>query len=138
MDKLTPFDKLTSSFDLQMMKLMIPYMAPESRQMFAIYIKFMELQNTMHYFSYFNMKIHSQEFHKQTYSPMQIFEEILPYMPENISAGFEQMKSMMDMLEMMQGQDMSEMFQMFSQDNNVGEGDDNDERMDEQPEIREP
>lgn len=135
MDKLTPFDKLTSSSQLQMMKLFIPYVAPESRQMLAVYIKFTELQNTMRYFSPFNTQIHSQDSDRQMHSPTQIFEEILPYMPENVSQQFEQMKSMMDMMEMMQGQDMSDMFQMFSQDINEAEGDDTDERMDEQPEI---
>lgn len=135
MDKLTPFDKLTSTSELQMMKLFIPYIVPESRQMLAVYIKFAELQNTMRYFSHHNMQIHSQGFDKQLYSPMQMFEEILPYMPENISEQFEQIKNMMDMMDMMQGQDMSDMFQMFSGDFSPTEGDEKCERMDEQPEV---
>ena len=120
MDKLTPFDKLTSTPDLQLIKLLIPYISPYMRQTIAVFIKFTELKNTMQYFS-------SRIPEKEEFSGMQIFEEILPYMPNELSEQFEQMKGMM---EMMQGQDLSDMFQMFSQ-----EGADSNERMDESSEF---
>ena len=132
MDKLTPFDKLTSSSELQMMKLFIPYTEPRSRQMLAVYIKFMELQNTLRYFSSCATNLHSQDLHHKTTTPLQIFEEISPYLPNNMFEQFEQLKTMMDMMEMMQGQDMSDMFQMFTGDTTSQEGDDTSERMDEQ------
>lgn len=135
MDKLTPFDKLISSSELQMMKLFIPYTEPRSRQMLAVYIKFMELQNTLRYFSTYATNLHSQDLHHKNVTPIQIFEEISPYLPNNISEQFEQMKTMMDMMEMMQGQNVSDMFQMFSGDITSQEGDDTDERMDEQSQI---
>ena len=124
MDKLTPFDKLTFSSELQLMKLCVPYISPNTRRMLALYIKFTELQNTLHFFSGPASRLHSQDFEKQLQTPMQLFDEILPYMPEQISEQFEQIKGMMDMMEMMQGQDFSDIFA-----NN--EGGETDERMDE-------
>ena len=131
MDKLTPFDKLTSTSQLQMMKLFIPYVAPETRQMLAVYIKFTELQNAMKFFTGPGVHLHSQDFEKQSQTPMQIFDEILPYMPDQISEQFEQIKGMMDMMEMMQGQDLSDMFQMFAPETPENKGGETDERMDE-------
>ena len=41
---MTPFDSLISSEQLQMMKLMLPYMPPGTQKFFAFYIKFLELR----------------------------------------------------------------------------------------------
>ena len=47
----TPFDNMTCTRELQMMKTMVPYMKESQKKQFAILIKYMELQNTIQVFS---------------------------------------------------------------------------------------
>ncbi len=47
----TPFDNMTQTRQLQMLKTVIPYMKEEQKKQFAILIKYMELQNTIQVFS---------------------------------------------------------------------------------------
>lgn len=48
---LTPFDNMTQTRELQMLKTAIPYMNAAPKKQFAILIKYMELQNTIQVFS---------------------------------------------------------------------------------------
>lgn len=48
---LTPFDNMTQTRELQMLKTVLPYMKEEQKKQFAILIKYMELQNTIRVFS---------------------------------------------------------------------------------------
>ena len=50
---MTPFDTLISTPGLQMMKLMLPYLPPSNQRMLAVYVKFMELQQTFSFFQNF-------------------------------------------------------------------------------------
>lgn len=47
----TPFDYMTQTKELQMLKTMLPYMKDAQKKQFAILIKYMELQNTIQVFS---------------------------------------------------------------------------------------
>ena len=47
----TPFDYMTQTRELQMLKTMLPYMKDAQKKQFAILIKYMELQNTVQVFS---------------------------------------------------------------------------------------
>lgn len=47
----TPFDHMTQTRTLQMLKTAIPYMKGGQKKQFAILIKYMELQNTIDVFS---------------------------------------------------------------------------------------
>ena len=47
----TPFDYMTQTRELQMLKTMLPYMKDTQKKQFAILIKYMELQNTVQLFS---------------------------------------------------------------------------------------
>lgn len=47
----TPFDYMTQSRELQMLKTVLPYMKESQKKQFAILIKYMELQNTIQVFS---------------------------------------------------------------------------------------
>ncbi len=138
MDIVTPFDQLTSSKNLRMMKLMIPYIAPESQRFLAVYVRFLELQNTIQFFRHFTSGLHTQNFTPT--SPLEIFQEIAPYMSSEFGETFDQLSNMMNMMEMMQSfqgedSDPMEMFgSMFSQninEENQNEGDAEYERMDE-------
>ena len=48
---LTPFDHMTQTRQLQMLKTAVPYMKGDQKKQFAILIKYMELQNTIQVFS---------------------------------------------------------------------------------------
>ena len=48
---LTPFDYMTQTRELQMLKTILPYMRESQKKQFAILIKYMELQNTIQVFS---------------------------------------------------------------------------------------
>lgn len=47
----TPFDYMTQTRELQMLKTMLPYMQEAQKKQFAILIKYMELKNTIQVFS---------------------------------------------------------------------------------------
>ena len=47
----TTFDTMTQTRQLQMLKTVLPYMKEAQKRQFAILIKYMELQNTIHVFS---------------------------------------------------------------------------------------
>jgi hypothetical protein len=47
----TPFDHMTQTKELQMLKTVVPYMKGAQKKQFALLIKYMELQNTAHLFS---------------------------------------------------------------------------------------
>ena len=46
---LTPFDTMTQTREIQMLKTVIPYMKSSQKKQFAILIKYMELQNADQY-----------------------------------------------------------------------------------------
>ena len=48
---MTPFDQSISNHSLQLVKLLIPFLPPQSQRMFAIYVKFMEFRHTLSFFS---------------------------------------------------------------------------------------
>lgn len=49
--QLTPFDTMTQSRQLQMLKTMIPYMQNQQQMHLAVLVKYMELRNTIQVFS---------------------------------------------------------------------------------------
>ena len=49
--KMTAFDNITQTREIQMLKTVIPYMKNAQKKQFAILIKYMELQKTIQLFS---------------------------------------------------------------------------------------
>lgn len=90
--ELTPFDLRTNNPSLQMIKLLIPYLPPKNQRILAIYIKFIELQNTLSSFRIFKNRTHSTE---------QMLNEIRPYLPSDIFESIDNILNMMNMMEMM-------------------------------------
>lgn len=99
-DKMTPFDRLISSRQLQMLKLMIPYAPSGHQRMLAIYAKFLELEHTIDFFQHLNSDIHTQAFEKETSSPAGILDELRPYLPEQIRNSLDSILSAFNMVEM--------------------------------------
>lgn len=106
-NQMTPFDQLLSSESLQMMKLLIPYMPPKNQRFLGVYVKFLELQQTINFFKNINSSVYAQDFHKKKISVLDILEDIRPFLPSHLTELLENLTSMMNMLEMMQT--MSEM-----------------------------
>lgn len=90
--ELTPFDLRTNTPALQMIKLIIPYLPPKNQRILAIYIKFVEFQNTLSSFRIFKSR---------TYSTEQLLNEIRPYLPPDIFDSIDSLLNMMSMMEMM-------------------------------------
>ena len=90
---MTPFDEYTTNHSLQMTKLLIPFLPPQTQRSMAIYIKFLELRNT--FSSFRGMK-------QITSSPDDIFNSLKPYINPSDLESFDQMMNMMNMMSMMQ------------------------------------
>lgn len=96
----TPFDELISNQNLQMLKLIIPYTPPETQRFLAVYVKFSELQYTMDFFQNFKKELHTQDFEKKAFSPLDMIQEIRPYLPEQLSETFDTVLNMINMMEL--------------------------------------
>lgn len=106
---MTPFDMITTSDNLQMMKLLLPYIPPAMQGMLAFYIKFMELQNAIRYFGLFHSKtIHSKDpdlFSRTSPSPSDMLEDLRPYLGKEAET-IDMVLSAMTMMETMKDMDM--------------------------------
>ena len=102
--QMTPFDCSVVSPSLQITKLLIPYLPPSTQRIMAIYVKFMEFQNT---FSTF------QAFRQKSNSTQDIIQDLIPFMPPSACKSLEQIQSMMSMMELFQDYDEESMFEMF-------------------------
>ncbi len=98
---MTPFDQYISNQSLQMTKLLIPFLPPQSQRMIAVYVKFLEFRHTLSFFR--NMRRFAS-------SPEDIFDGLKPYLSPSDLESFDQMQNMMNMMSMMQEmQNMSDM-----------------------------
>ena len=91
-NQMTPFDMRISTHSLQLIKLLIPYLPPHSQRIFAIYIKFLELQYTFSSFHTFRQTSHSTQ---------DIFQELRPYMPPSASESMDYIMNIMSMMEIL-------------------------------------
>jgi len=98
---MTPFDSLTTTKQLQMIKLMLPFTPASSRPMLAVFIKFQELQNTIRIFKDTDSRKFLKEFEKKIDSPMDMIEEIRPFMKEEERASMDMMMTAFNMMDMM-------------------------------------
>lgn len=89
----TPFDRRTTTQTLLITKLLIPYLPPETQRIMAIYVKFVEFQNTFSSFQAFGQKSHSTQ---------DIIQELKPYMPSSACESIDNLMNMMSMMEMFQ------------------------------------
>lgn len=101
-DKMTPFDRLISSKDLQLMKLIIPYTPPANRHMLAILVKFLELNRTIKIFHQSRQNIHTQTFEKSFSSPLDIVDEIRPYLSEAERTSIDSILNVFNMMQMLE------------------------------------
>ena len=77
---LTPFDELTTSRQLQTIKLLLPYLPTNGQRMLGIFIRLNELQNAIHLFRGFPVSPPSDSL-----SPSRILSDLSPYLSEEES-----------------------------------------------------
>lgn len=120
---MTQLDMLVTTQELQMIKLMLPYIPSSYRGMLAVYLKFMEFQNTLRIFGGFGHApaeevIKSKDIH----SPMDIIEDLRPFMNPGDLESFDMMLNTMNMMNGMNtadfsnfgnSEEMSDMMNMF-------------------------
>lgn len=120
---MTQLDMLVTTQELQMMKLMLPYIPPSYRSMLAIYLKFTEFQNTLRLFKGSGGRssediIKSRDIH----SPADILEDLRPFLNPGDMESFDMMMNAMNMMKGMNTSDfsgfgnseeMSDMMNMF-------------------------
>lgn len=104
---MTPFDALTDSHELRLLKLMLPYTPPSYWKFLAFYIKFIELKNTVSQFRSPSSK-KLREFQKDFSSPAKVLSDLKPYMGEE-KAAIDSLLSALDMMKLMQDMDISDM-----------------------------
>lgn len=107
---MTPFDEWTVPGELHTLKLLLPYIPAASQQAFGILIRVMELQHTTRYFQEQQHFLHSQEISGFS-SPMDMLEEISPYLPPEQAGMMDTFRNMMNIMDMVQ------MMQAFSDEN---------------------
>lgn len=101
---MTPFDTVTTIRDLQIIKLLFPYIPPAVQRPLAFYIKFLEFQKTVEYFRSFSLSS-QKEFTADPASLADTLETLKPYMGDN-SETLDSILSAMSMMDMMQSMEM--------------------------------
>ena len=99
---MTPFDELTMPSELQTLKLLLPYTPVSGQQSIWILIKFMELQYTMQIFRHPENLLHTQTFHHSPASPMDMLEEVSPYLAPGDAEMLSTLCNVLNIMEMMQ------------------------------------
>lgn len=100
--KMSPFDQAFVNEQMQLIKLLIPYMPPSRQRTLGVYVKFMEFQNTLQHFHPVKRPISSQNLSFHQDSLLQILSEINIYFPSRIREQVDQISSLFSMMEMMQ------------------------------------
>ena len=102
---MTPFDSLTSSGELQMLKLLLPYTPPSAQRMLAFFIRFTELQRAVRYFSVFHDFREGADpegsFASTPPAASEILQDLRPYLGGQADT-VDMILSAMSMMEMMQ------------------------------------
>ena len=92
-NQMTPFDCRIATQSLQLTKLLIPYLPQETQRIMAIYVKFMEFQNTWSSFHAFKQK---------SYTTQDIFQDLRPFLSPSACDSIDNLLNMMSMMEMFQ------------------------------------
>ncbi len=117
---ITAFDSLFTTNRIQLLKILLPRLAPRQQSCFAVYIKLLELQYTLSFLrSHPGMRLmgdgrqlSADFFQGDNAETMDLLDEMLPFSgPEerskienirNMIANFKRMQEMMEMIQMLQ------------------------------------
>ena len=76
---LTPFDTMTQTREIQMLKTVIPYIKSSQKKQFSILIKYMELQNTLHIFSQEEQVLSMCSLPEEENNPQSLLNSLRPF-----------------------------------------------------------
>ena len=113
LQKVLAFDTLFTTNQLQMLKIIITYLAPSIQKSLAIYIKFMEFQYTLSFFQKHPNAYVQQLRKEEKLDTIKLCDEILPLCNPDEQAKVKQMRSMVNNWEQMQ--EMLQMLQMMQE-----------------------
>lgn len=100
---MTPFDELVVPRQLQMLKLFLPYTPSSNQQFLGVFVKFLELKETMAFFQNCGNNLHTQAFSRSSPpTAMEMLQEIKPYMPPKEAEMMDTFSNMMNIMEMVQ------------------------------------
>lgn len=111
-DGITLFDTLFTNNHICIMKLLLPLLSPSKQKNLAIYIKFLELQYTLQYFSHHPQGLcFSTQNTGASYDIENVFDNFLPYCTprekdnimqiRNLMNNFHNLQDMMEMINTM-------------------------------------
>ncbi len=108
-DKVTAFDTLFTTNQIQMMKVLLPYFDAPSQRMLAVYIKFLELQYTLSFLKKHPGSSLFEPCKREDINPSGICDEILPFCGpsekekiQNAKKMFENFSNMQEMMQTVQ------------------------------------
>lgn len=118
---ITEFDSLFTTNRIQLLKILLPRLAPDQQNVFAVYIKLLELQYTLSLLRRHptarmmgDRKQLSADFiHGDNSGTMELLDEMLPFSGPKERARIENIKNMIMNLKKMQ--EMMEMIQMLQE-----------------------
>lgn len=119
------FDTLYTTNHIQILKILLPFVEAAAQKKLIVMIKFLELQYTLHYISYFPPPGPMAACGRSKNAPgagldiVQIFEQIKNFCTPGERAMFEQLSNMKKSMEMYE--EMTEMMRMFSELNSEKE-----------------
>lgn len=96
---LTPFDTMTQTREIQMLKTVIPYMKSSQKKQFAILIKYMELQNTLHIFSQQEQVLSMCSLPEEENNPQSLLNSLRPFCTPKEIETIDMLTNMFSMLE---------------------------------------
>lgn len=128
---ITAFDSLFTNNRIQMLKILLPRLAPEQQSGFAVYIKLLELQHTLAFLRHHSgmrlmgngKQLSADFFQGDNSSTMDLLDEMLPFSGPKERIKIENIKNMIANLKKMQ--EMMEMIQMLQELFPEGMGGDN-------------
>lgn len=117
---ITAFDSLFTTNRIQMLKILLPWLAPGQQSGFAVYIKLLELQYTLTFLRRHpdtrllgnGKQLSADFFQGDNEDTLKLLDELLPFSSQedrsrienmkSMMANFRKMQEMMDMMKMMQ------------------------------------
>lgn len=100
---MTPFDELVTSQELQMIKLLLPYTPSSNQQFIGVFIKFLELKDTISLFRNISNNSQTKAFNRSyPPSPVDMLQEMKPYMAPEQTEMMDTFLNMMNIMEMAQ------------------------------------
>lgn len=96
---ITPFDTMTQTREIQMLKTVLPYMKSSQKKQFAILIKYMELQNTLNVFSKEEQVLSMCSLPEEEQNPMAMLNSLRPFCNQKEAETIDMLANMLSMIE---------------------------------------